>query len=65
MNGDVAKCQNTTSPSAIKGVPNCNQGCPFLKEFLEFFNKEFIVWERFSMYNKYHKGKIFILYDRF
>ena len=46
-------------------VPNCNQGCPFLKEFLEFFNKEFIVWERVSMYNKYHKGKIFILYDRF
>jgi len=36
-----------------------------LRRYLEIFNKEFIVWERVSMYNKYHRGKIFILYDRF
>ena len=41
--GDVVKCQNATSPSAIKGVPNCNRGHFFLKRYLEILNKEFIV----------------------
>lgn len=38
-NGDVVKCQSTTSPTVINSVPFCNMRCPEWRLTVSFFNK--------------------------